>query len=77
MAVVKRSISIAGHRTSYSLEPEFFAVLNTLAKQQNMSLAGLVTKIDHDRPRDSNLSSALRIYVLEAAKTGQLAEDNS
>lgn len=69
----KRSVAIAGHRTSFSLEDIFFADLLALAEQDEISLAALVTKIDETRPRDSNLSSALRLHVLEAAKAGRLS----
>lgn len=71
MLARKRSISISGHRTSFSLEDIFFDDLCHLAKQDGLSLAALVTKIDNERPRDSNLSSALRLYVLDAAKKGR------
>lgn len=59
----KRSLTIAGHRTSLSLEPEFWAVLKTAAQQERKSLAALVADIDRTRG-DRNLSSALRVWVL-------------
>ncbi len=68
---VKRSVTIAGHRTSLSLEPEFWEALNTLADVRNMSLAGLVAAIDEQRGR-SNLSSALRVAVLKAVKSDEI-----
>jgi predicted DNA-binding ribbon-helix-helix protein len=59
----KRSLTISGHRTSLSLEPEFWAVLKTAAREERKSLAALVAEIDRHRgPR--NLSSALRVWVL-------------
>lgn len=61
--VVKRSVSIAGHTTSVSLEEPFWAELRALAKAQNRSLAALITDIDERR--GTNLSSALRLYVLQ------------
>ncbi len=64
---VKRSVTIAGHRTSISLEPEFWDALKELADARNQSLAGLVTLID-ERRGGTNLSSALRVEVLRAAK---------
>ena len=58
----KRSIRIARHNTSLSLEAEFWDELKRLAKTQKLSLNQLVTKIDSGR--GGNLSSALRLYVL-------------
>jgi predicted DNA-binding ribbon-helix-helix protein len=64
-------VTIAGHRTSLSLEPEFWDALNALATVRDMSLAGLVAAIDEARGR-TNLSSALRVAVLEATRTGEI-----
>ena len=66
--VRKRSISIRGHRTSFSLEKPFLDELSGMAAERGMSLAALVAEVDAGRPRDSNLSSDLRIFVLEQAK---------
>ncbi|MDE2030446.1 MAG: ribbon-helix-helix domain-containing protein [Alphaproteobacteria bacterium] len=63
---MKRSIRIARHSTSISLEPEFWAELKAIAKREKLSLNELVTKIDAGR--SGNLSSALRLYVLRAIK---------
>jgi predicted DNA-binding ribbon-helix-helix protein len=60
---LKRSLSIAGHRTSISLEPEFWLQLNQAATAKNMSVAALVSEIDQGRG-DRNLSSAIRVWVL-------------
>lgn len=60
--IQKRSVIIAGHRTSVSLEPEFWAALKDIAQHRNMSINELVTEIDGQRR--GNLSSALRVYVL-------------
>ncbi|MEM7637203.1 MAG: ribbon-helix-helix domain-containing protein [Pseudomonadota bacterium] len=68
---VKRSVTIAGHRTSLSLEPEFWDALNALATVRNVPLAGLVAAIDEARGR-TNLSSALRVAVLQATRTGEI-----
>lgn len=65
------SLSLHGHRTSVSLEPEFWAALKILAAQQGQSVAGLVQKIDDERTEQGargGLSSALRVYVLTAAQ---------
>lgn len=64
-AVIKRSVSINGHRTSFSLEQPFFDELTKIAADRDMPLARLVGEIDSARPRDTNLSSSLRLFVLE------------
>lgn len=66
--VEKRSISIRGHRTSYSLEKPFYDDLVLIAQSREMTLAALVASIDAARPAGTNLSSALRLYVLDWAK---------
>ena len=68
MSVVrKRSVTIRGHRTSFSLEQPFFDDLCAIAASRGVTLAALVAEID-GRPRGANLSSALRIFVLDHAK---------
>ncbi|TPN81568.1 aryl-sulfate sulfotransferase [Mesorhizobium sp. CU2] len=69
-AVEKRSVTIRGHRTSFSLEQPFYDDLIAIAAQRSLSLAALVGEIDETRTRDANLSSALRLYVLAWAKRG-------
>jgi predicted DNA-binding ribbon-helix-helix protein len=59
----KRSLSITGHRTSISLEPEFWQALSVAATKQKMSVAALVVEIDKLRG-NRNLSSAIRVWVL-------------
>ncbi len=66
--VRKHSVTIRGHRTSYSLEQPFFDDLSTIAAERNVPLAALVAEIDETRPREANLSSALRLHVLDWAK---------
>lgn len=66
--VEKRSVTIRGHHTSYSLEKPFYDDLVTIAAARKLTLAALVAEIDETRPRDANLSSALRLYVLDWAK---------
>lgn len=65
---VKRSVTIAGHRTSISLEPEFWDALREISAAQNKSVNGLISEIDAARPNDGRLagglSSAIRGYVL-------------
>jgi predicted DNA-binding ribbon-helix-helix protein len=62
--VVKRSIVITGHKTSVSLEDAFWSGLKDIAASRNMTLSELVASIDADR-RQGNLSSAIRLFVLE------------
>jgi predicted DNA-binding ribbon-helix-helix protein len=60
--VVKRSVTIAGHATSVSIEKPFWDHLQNEAKDQGVSLNALITLIDEHRK--TNLSSAIRLYVL-------------
>jgi len=62
--VVKRSIAIAGHRTSISLEEPFWEELRRIAARRGIAVAALVAEIDEGRAGE-NLSSALRVHVLE------------
>jgi predicted DNA-binding ribbon-helix-helix protein len=62
--VVKRSIVLAGHKTSVSLEDEFWNGLKEIAGRRLMTLSTLVDSIDAQR-QHGNLSSALRLFVLE------------
>jgi len=64
--VLKRSISIAGHRTSISLEDVFWQRLKAVSTDRRQSLASLVAEIDAGRG-DANLSSAIRVFVLKQA----------
>ena len=61
--VAKRSIVIAGHKTSVSLEDEFWKSLKEIAGERGMTLAELVAAIDGNR-QHANLSSAIRLFVL-------------
>jgi len=61
--IVKRSVVLAGHKTSVSLEDAFWRGLKDIAKARRMTLSDLISKIDIDREH-GNLSSALRLYVL-------------
>jgi predicted DNA-binding ribbon-helix-helix protein len=62
--VVKRSIVIAGHKTSVSLEDAFWAGLKEIAHANDMTLSEMVASIDGGRG-DGNLSSAIRLFVLD------------
>src|SRR5215471_7541561 len=62
--VVKRSIVIAGHKTSVSLEDAFWIGLKQIASARGRTLSELVSTIDAERPH-SNLSSTIRLFVLD------------
>ncbi len=62
----KHSLTINGHATSITLEPEFWDALRTIADGQKIALAALVAQIDATRG-DQNLSSAIRVFVLKQA----------
>ena len=62
---IKRSVTIAGHRTSISIEEPFWDGLKELACSQKISVNELVRRIDAERDGEGNLSSAVRIYVFE------------
>ncbi|HTR85789.1 MAG TPA: ribbon-helix-helix domain-containing protein [Reyranella sp.] len=64
----KHSVSIDGHSTSVSLEDAFWEELSKLAKARGLSLAALVAEVDRGRGTIKNLSSALRLHVLENLK---------
>ncbi len=75
----KHSATLHGHRTSFSLEDEFWDELKRIASERKMSVAGLLAEIDDGREADSNLSSALRVYVLRwlknpSSQTGATAD---
>ncbi len=65
-AIRKRSVRLAGHRTSVSIEEPFWTELAALAKKRGLSLDRLIAHIDQER--DGNLSSAIRLYVLTELK---------
>ena len=71
--VVKRSIVIAGHKTSVSLEDAFWKGLKEIAGRRDATLSELVASIDADR-QHGNLSSALRLFVLDFYRN-QLSEE--
>ncbi len=61
-AIRKRSVNIAGHRTSVSLEDAFWVALREIADRRGLSLNAMIREID--ATRSGNLSSALRVFVL-------------
>ncbi len=69
-AVVKRSIVVAGHKTSVSLEDEFWSGLKEIAATRVTTLSDLAGAIDKERRQHTNLSSALRLFVLDFYRSG-------
>lgn len=65
-ALVKRSLTISGHRTSVSLEDAFWRQVEILAAKRAQSMSALVAQIDAARG-EANLSSAIRVFILESA----------
>jgi predicted DNA-binding ribbon-helix-helix protein len=68
---VKRSITIAGHPTSVSLEPVFWAALEDAAREAELPLSALVARVDAERiaaPHPSNLASAIRVWLFQRAR---------
>ena len=71
MALVKRSVRLAGHATSVSLEPAFWEALAAIATQRGLRLEALIEEIDRDRVSTSDsLASTLRVHVLKVALAG-------
>lgn len=63
MPLIKRSISLSGHRTSLSLEPEFWAAIDQVITTQGQSLAGFINQVDSERGEEP-LASSVRVWVL-------------
>jgi predicted DNA-binding ribbon-helix-helix protein len=76
-AIVKRSIVIAGHKTSVSLEAAFWTALKDIAAGRQQTMSDLVGAIDAER-KQGNLSSAIRLFVLDhyQARTVSSGESN-
>lgn len=66
--IVKRSVILEGHKTSVSLENEFWEGLREIAEQQKSNLSSMVRQVDRDRSK-GNLSSAIRVFVLTHFRT--------
>lgn len=65
---VKHSVTLKGHRTSISLEDEFWQALRDIAAKKSMPINVLVAEIDVDRGDSMGLASAIRLYVLRTLK---------
>lgn len=63
--MTKRSLTVAGHRTSISLEDAFWQGLTEIATARRSSIAALVANLDRSRPTGTNLSAAIRVFVLD------------
>ena len=69
--MLKKSVIIANrHRTSVSLEKEFWLELKSIAQKSGLSINALITKIDAEREKE-NLSGAIRIFILKYLKSNQ------
>ena len=67
--MIKKSIRIGNHRTSISIENEFWFELENEARNQKLSMSKLILKIDNERPKDyNNLSSYIRVWILQKFK---------
>ncbi len=65
---VKHSVTLKGHRTSVSLEDEFWDAFREIAKEKSMPINALVAEIDAERGMEIGLASAIRLYVLRRLK---------
>jgi predicted DNA-binding ribbon-helix-helix protein len=74
--VVKRSIVIADHKTSVSLEDAFWNALKEIAAHRHMTVSALVAEINANR-QDANLSSAIRVFVLNEYRGPQAGHDQN
>jgi predicted DNA-binding ribbon-helix-helix protein len=68
--LLKRSFTLAGHRTSVALEPEFWEALATVAGEKRQALSALVAEVDATRAGERPLASALRVFALKTAVAG-------
>jgi predicted DNA-binding ribbon-helix-helix protein len=75
-SVIKRSVIRNGHKSSISLEDQFWDALREIADLEHMAISTLVAHIDHNRTT-SNLSSAIRVYVLAYFRHGDDSRDQS
>ncbi len=71
MTLQKRSFTLAGHRTSVALEPEFWAALDRVAAARGLSLSGLITAVDAARAPSAPLTSELRLTTLRSLGDAQ------
>jgi predicted DNA-binding ribbon-helix-helix protein len=75
MSDIKHSVRIAGHRTSITLEAEFWDALKNITREDGVSLNALIARIDAERlPATANLSRAVRLYVLKHYRKASLRD---
>lgn len=73
----KHSVSIRGHRTSITLEDAFMTALRQMAEERNLAVAALIAEIDGAQETPGNLSSAIRVAVLDWARASKDAPQSS
>jgi len=73
--IIKRSIVINGHKTSISIEDQFWAALKSIAAERKLTLSQLVSMVDDNR-ESGNLSSAVRVFVLSQYRRQKVPEDS-
>lgn len=61
---IKHSLTLQGHRTSVTLEAEFWQAFRTIAQEKGIALNALAAQVDAGRPPETGLASAIRVYVL-------------
>jgi predicted DNA-binding ribbon-helix-helix protein len=61
---IKRSLTLRGHRTSVSLEDDFWRAFRDIAEEKNIPISALAAQIDAERDLDAGLATAIRLYVL-------------
>ncbi len=66
---IKRSLTLRGHRTSVSLEDDFWRAFRDIAEEKNIPINALAAQIDADRDLEAGLATAIRIYVLAYFRT--------
>lgn len=64
----KISVSLSGHQTSITIEDEFMSALREIATQRGLSITSIIKQIDNKRTPDTNLSSAVRVWILTEIK---------
>lgn len=74
MPLEKRSLSLSGHRTSLSLEPEFWAIIDAHVERSGVSLAGLIGEIDETRELEP-LASSVRVWAVRHIQSGGSAPE--
>lgn len=77
MAPRKRSLTLSGHRTSVSLEDEFWGAFCRIAAARGMAVNALAAEIDAHRALETGLASAIRVFVLQTLQAAQLPDAGS